>query len=80
MRTLRDGYDYLEALEESAPGMLERNEWHNAGAKLMAAAEGGSVAEARDALHNALIISLKLWNPINEKKPRHPGRSRSSGA
>jgi hypothetical protein len=54
---LADARRFILSLE---PHRQFRNEWQNAAGKLLAAAEGGSLDEARAALRNALFLNMML--------------------
>lgn len=57
LRTLAEARDFILNLEENRTW---RNEWQNAAGKLMKASDGGDVAEAREAVRNALFHSMML--------------------
>lgn len=57
LATLSDARRFMLNLEGSRTW---RNEWQNAADKLMKAAAGGSVAEARESVRNALFLNMML--------------------
>lgn len=57
LETLADARAYMIALPG---GITHRNEWQYAAAALIDAAKGGSAHKARDAMTNALFLSMRL--------------------
>jgi len=60
IRTLADARAFMMAIGRKDPGRLYRNEWHHAWEHLEAAANHGSVADARKAFRNALYLNGML--------------------